>query len=120
MGEVLRKRLKDEFGTRTIIDVVSGERSKIMEVVTVALNDYGATLGVDRVVFTQPSIYGVDNSAIMDGMNALNAETPNRARAIIACTLDITEDEIAAFDKAGARGVQSLHDFAAGQTGDVT
>ena len=31
-----------------------------------------ATLGVDRVVFTQPSIYGIDNSAILDGMAALD------------------------------------------------
>src|SRR5262249_5048204 len=27
-----------------------------------------ATLGIDRVVFTQPSVYGTDNSAILDGM----------------------------------------------------
>ena len=40
-----------------------------------------ATLGIDRVVFTQPSVYGTDNSAILDGMGALNAETPNRARS---------------------------------------
>src|ERR1700736_3789151 len=37
-----------------------------------------STLGIDRVVFTQPSVYGTDNSAILDGMAALNAETPNR------------------------------------------
>lgn len=65
-----------------------------------------ATLGVDRVVFTQPSIYGVDNSAIMDGMGALNAETPGRARAVIACTLDITDAELEEFDAKGARGVR--------------
>ena len=65
-----------------------------------------ATLGVDRVVFTQPSIYGVDNSAIMDGMAALNAETPGRARAVIACTLDITDRELEEFDAKGARGVR--------------
>ncbi len=65
-----------------------------------------ATLGVDRVVFTQPSIYGVDNSAIMDGMDALNAETPGRARAVIACTLDITDAELEEFDAKGARGVR--------------
>ena len=65
-----------------------------------------ATLGVDRVVFTQPSPYGTDNSAIMDGMNALNAETPDRARCVIACGLDITEDEIADYDRKGARGVR--------------
>ena len=65
-----------------------------------------ATLGIDRVVFTQPSIYGTDNSAILDGMNALNKETPNRARCVVAITMGITDDELAALDQAGARGVR--------------
>lgn len=64
------------------------------------------TLGVDRVVFTQPSVYATDNSAILDGMRALNAETPNRARAIIATGLDITDDALAALDAEGVRGVR--------------
>jgi 2-pyrone-4,6-dicarboxylate lactonase len=65
-----------------------------------------ATLGVDRVVFTQPSIYGTDNSAILDAMAALNAATPNRARAVVAITMDISDDELAALDKSGVRGVR--------------
>ena len=65
-----------------------------------------ATLGIDRVVFTQPSVYGVDNSAILDAMAALNAETPNRARCVVAITMDITDDELAKLDAAGARGVR--------------
>jgi predicted TIM-barrel fold metal-dependent hydrolase len=65
-----------------------------------------ATLGVGRVVFTQPSVYGTDNSAILDGMNALNKETPGRARCVVAITMDITDAELAALDKAGARGVR--------------
>ena len=59
-----------------------------------------------RVVFTQPSPYGVDNSALMDGMAALNGATPGRARAVIACTLDISDHELADFDSAGVRGVR--------------
>jgi 2-pyrone-4,6-dicarboxylate lactonase len=65
-----------------------------------------ATLGVDRVVFTQPSIYGVDNSAILDGMNALNAEMPGRARAVVAITMDVTDEQLDAWDKIGVRGVR--------------
>src|SRR6266852_1823194 len=65
-----------------------------------------ATLGVDRVVFTQPSIYGIDNSAILDAMAALNAETANRARSVVAIALDIADDELAALDASGARGVR--------------
>ena len=64
------------------------------------------TLGVDRVVFTQPSTYGTDNSAILDGMTALNAETPNRARCVVAITMDITDKELAALNDKGARGVR--------------
>jgi predicted TIM-barrel fold metal-dependent hydrolase len=65
-----------------------------------------ATLGVDRVVFTQPSVYGTDNSAILDAMAALNAETPNRARAVVAITMDIADAELARLDAAGVRGVR--------------
>jgi 2-pyrone-4,6-dicarboxylate lactonase len=65
-----------------------------------------ATLGIDRVVFTQPSTYGTDNSAILDGVAALNAEIPNRARCVVAITLDIADHELAALDDKGARGVR--------------
>ena len=64
------------------------------------------TLGIDRVVFTQPSVYGVDNSAIMDGMAALNTDMPDRARAVLAVTMAVTDEELGAFDAAGARGVR--------------
>ena len=64
------------------------------------------TLGVDRVVFTQPSTYGTDNSAILDGMTTLNVETPNRARCVVAITMDIKDDELVALDRKGARGVR--------------
>ncbi|MDE0059106.1 MAG: amidohydrolase family protein [Defluviicoccus sp.] len=64
------------------------------------------TLGVDRVVFTQPSVYGVDNSAIMDGVVSLNDRTPGRARAVVALTMDFTDEEVAALDAEGARGIR--------------
>ena len=65
-----------------------------------------STLGVDRVVFTQPSVYGVDNSAIMDGMEALNSERSDRARVVIATGLDISDDELTRLDSRGVRGVR--------------
>jgi 2-pyrone-4,6-dicarboxylate lactonase len=65
-----------------------------------------ATLGVDRVVFTQPSVYGTDNSAILNASQKLNAETPNRARCVVAITMDIGDDELARLDAAGVRGVR--------------
>ncbi len=65
-----------------------------------------ATLGIERVVFTQPSVYGIDNSAIMDAMGALNRETPDRARAVVALDMSFTETDLVTLDKAGVRGVR--------------
>lgn len=65
-----------------------------------------ATLGVERVVFTQPSIYGTDNSAILDAMAKLNAETPDRARAVIAADMAFTDKQLEEWDMAGVRGVR--------------
>jgi predicted TIM-barrel fold metal-dependent hydrolase len=73
-----------------------------------------ATLRLDRVVFSQPSVYGVDNSAILDGMAALNAESANRARAVAAITMDIRDDELEALDACGVRGVRLNTDNAGG------
>ena len=70
------------------------------------LQDLHAMLGIERVVFTQPSVYGTDNSAILDAMAALNAETPNRARSVVAISLSFKDDELAALDAAGVRGVR--------------
>lgn len=65
-----------------------------------------ATLGIERVVFTQPSVYGTDNAAILDGMAALNARTPKRARAVVALDMNVADAELARLDQLGARGVR--------------
>jgi 2-pyrone-4,6-dicarboxylate lactonase len=65
-----------------------------------------ATIGVDRVVFTQPSIYGTDNSAILNAAAKLNTRTPSRARSVVAIALDIGDAELAALDAQGVRGVR--------------
>ncbi len=61
-----------------------------------------AQLGIERVVFTQPSAYGTDNSAILDAMAALG----DRARAVVALEADVSDDELASLDAAGVRGIR--------------
>lgn len=61
-----------------------------------------AQIGIERVVFTQPSVYGIDNSAIIDAM----AEIPERARAIVAIDLSVTDTELVDLDARGVRGVR--------------
>jgi 2-pyrone-4,6-dicarboxylate lactonase len=65
-----------------------------------------ATLGIARVVFTQPSVYGTDNSAILDAMAALNRERPRRACAVVALDMKFTDKQLAALDASGVRGVR--------------
>ena len=65
-----------------------------------------SVLGVDRVVFTQPSVYGVDNSAILKGMNQLNENSVSRARGVCAIQMDASEEFLAGLDVQGIRGVR--------------
>ena len=64
------------------------------------------TLGIDRVVFTQPSVYGVDNSAILKGMNVLNGKIPNKARGVCAIKMDASENFLQELHMQGIRGVR--------------
>ena len=64
------------------------------------------TLGIDRVVFTQPSVYGVDNSAILKGMNVLNEKFPNKARGVCAIKMDASENLLQELHVQGIRGVR--------------
>ena len=64
------------------------------------------TLGVDRVVFTQPSVYGVDNSAILKGMNLLNQKVTNKARGVCAIKMDASEASLQELHEQGIRGVR--------------
>jgi len=60
--------------------------------------------GVVRMVFDQPSHYGLDNSCILDAIAAVGL---HRARAIAAVdALTVTEKELAALDARGVRGIR--------------
>ena len=59
-------------------------------------------IGIERVVFTQPSIYGIDNTAILSAMDQI----PGRARAVVAIDLTLSDDELVALDRRGVRGVR--------------
>lgn len=61
-----------------------------------------AQLGIDRVVLTQPSVYGTDNSAILDAVDRI----PDRARAVVAVAGDVTDGELEAIHARGARGIR--------------
>ena len=58
--------------------------------------------GIERAVLTQPSVYGTDNSCMMDVLDAVG----DAYRAIVAVDSDVTDRELEALHERGARGVR--------------
>ncbi len=71
-------------------------------------------IGIDRVVLTQASIYGIDNQAMLDACDALNSEAPGRARSVVAVASSVTDQELTDMHARGARGVRLNTDNAGG------
>ena len=59
-------------------------------------------LGVERAVLVQPSVYGADNTVMLEAMKAAG----NRLRGVAVVEEDIADDELKALDEAGVRGVR--------------
>ena len=69
------------------------------------LNDYLHmldTLGVERAVLVQPSVYGTDNTVMLEAMKTANG----RLRGVAVVADDISEAELKQLDTAGVRGVR--------------
>jgi membrane protease subunit HflC len=49
LSQIVQKGLRDEFGKRSIYDVISGERAKIMEILAEELNAQAKGFGIDVV-----------------------------------------------------------------------
>jgi 2-pyrone-4,6-dicarboxylate lactonase len=60
------------------------------------------TLGVERAVLVQPSVYGTDNTVMLEAMKTAG----NRLRGVAVVADDIADEELKALDTAGVRGVR--------------
>jgi predicted TIM-barrel fold metal-dependent hydrolase len=60
------------------------------------------SLGIERGVLVQPSIYGTDNRAMLDAL----AQDPARLRGVAVVPWDITPKELERLHAAGVRGVR--------------
>ncbi len=61
-----------------------------------------AELGIRRVVIVQNSVYGADNSCLLDAMAQIGPD----CRGVATIGPDTTPQEIEAFDRAGVRGAR--------------
>jgi 2-pyrone-4,6-dicarboxylate lactonase len=60
------------------------------------------TLGIERAVLVQPSVYGTDNAAMLDAMKAAGG----RLRGVAVVAESVSDEELGEFDAAGVRGVR--------------
>ncbi len=60
------------------------------------------TLGVERAVLVQPSVYGTDNTVMLEAMKSAGG----RLRGVAVVADDISEEELKQLDAAGVRGVR--------------
>jgi 2-pyrone-4,6-dicarboxylate lactonase len=58
--------------------------------------------GIDRAVLTQPSVYGTDNSCMLDAVDKMNG----KFLAVVAVDADVTDEELEGFHARGARGAR--------------
>ena len=58
--------------------------------------------GIDRAVLTQPSVYGVDNSCMLDAVDKMNG----RFFAVVAVDATVTDKQLQQFHECGARGAR--------------
>jgi predicted TIM-barrel fold metal-dependent hydrolase len=60
------------------------------------------TLGVERAVLVQPSVYGTDNTVMLEAMKTAGG----RLRGVAVVDEDIPDEELKSLDTAGVRGVR--------------
>ena len=60
------------------------------------------TLGIDRAVLVQPSVYGTNNDAMLDAL----ASDPTRLRGIAVLPFDVSMEELERLHAAGVRGIR--------------
>jgi len=60
------------------------------------------TLGVERAVLIQPSVYGTDNAAMLDAMKA----DPQRLRGVVVVDPSISDADLKTMHGVGVRGVR--------------
>ena len=65
-------------------------------------NRVATALGIERAVVIQASVYAEDNAATLQ----VTAAEPDRLRAVVSVTKDVTDAELEAFHATGARGIR--------------
>lgn len=61
-----------------------------------------AAFGIDRAVLVQPSVYGVDNRALLDALRS----APQQLRGVVVVPSDISDADLRLMHELGVRGIR--------------
>jgi predicted TIM-barrel fold metal-dependent hydrolase len=74
-------------------------------------------LRFQRTVIIQSSIYGTDNRCTLDALQALNAQHPNSARAVLVLPPAVTPTTLTGLHEMGVRGIRLNIESSSGRDG---
>ena len=80
-----------------------------------AIEQLARAHGIGHLVLVQPSVYGTDNTVMLQALEA----APGRHRGVAVVDADVTDRELDRLHHAGVRGVRFNLVSPAGQAGDV-
>ncbi|MFG1201302.1 amidohydrolase family protein [Xanthobacter aminoxidans] len=90
------------FGPPERYPLVAGRNYTPQPVTFDAYRPVMAALGIDRAVLVQPSVYGTDNSALLDTLRS----DPAQLRGVVVVAPEVSDAELAALHASGVRGIR--------------
>lgn len=90
------------FGPPERYPLVAGRNYTPQPVTFDAYRPVMAALGIDRAVLVQPSVYGTDNSALLDTLR----RDPEHLRGVVVVAPEVSDAELAALHASGVRGIR--------------
>lgn len=90
LAQIIKDRLRNEFGKRTIQEAVSGERSEIMEILQVSANELSKNLGI-KVIDVRVSRIDLPDEVSSSVYDRMRAERERVAREFRARGMEAGE-----------------------------
>ncbi|MEX2376126.1 MAG: amidohydrolase family protein [Dehalococcoidia bacterium] len=91
------------FGSRSEYPLIANLRDEPPIATVEQCMELGASLGLERIVFVQPSGYGTDNRCQLDAAAAMGLD---RARVVVALEDDVSEAELEPLSDRGVCGIR--------------
>ena len=91
------------FGPQSRYSYVEGRRYTPQDALLPAFRATHAACGIDRSVLSQPSVYGTDNTAMLDALSEAGPDF----RAIVMVKESITDEELVNFHEMGVHGIRT-------------